>query len=454
MTRATATCAAAGSAAECPAGSRCWQLNVESHPSICWPDCGSITCAGTCDEDNSCAYTAETNCDTSCGSYCRPTQGTPGQPGSACTCDNQCQGTATNPGACIYGICMNRASAACSSAGSTAECAAHSRCWGYSGAGLNLCWPDCDTYTCAGQCDADGSCTPTSSTDCDSTCGTLCNTSSSTEECSPANPGGTCPTGSTCTAGVCTMADGCPDWRCQSNCRQLLPMPGSYSPTSAEALQKGYYISTEQRYAYLRKDLTLLIPYAACKMLKKFPTAKPIAIGDMSQQDGLTPGVDVNSPRHPTSTHTGNDVDLSYYQTDGTNNPQIICGDGSDNNWNGQVGRYNDGYFCTTQQNIVDWPKQLWWFAQLCVTPLVRVFGIDETLADDFQNGTAALFSQGEITAEVRDRMLSLGYGNAGGWAFHHHHTHNSFLAPSAFPPLPTPSSGEDCRLHMVCPGL
>ena len=233
-------------------------------------------------------------------------------------------------------------------------------------------------------------------------------------------------------------------------------MPGQTSPNS-QAVADGYYRSSPQKYSYLRADLTMLIRYAACEVAARYPNTAPLALGDLSQADGLTPGTDINNPRHPTTTHTGNDADVSYYQTDGANNYQIICGDGSDNNNNGVTGQYNDGYFCTTQQNIVDWERELWWFSRMAESPLVRVTGVDETLADGFAAGADALYAAGDISAPNRDRMKALGYGNAGGWAFHHHHSHHSFYLASSPPPppmssLPSPSSGFDCRLHMECP--
>jgi hypothetical protein len=223
----------------------------------------------------------------------------------------------------------------------------------------------------------------------------------------------------------------CPAWQCAgATCTDLIAMPGSDNPASATAIADGYYLASPARYSFLRRDLAMLIEYAACEVAARFPGTNPLGLSDLSQADGFTPGTDVGSPRHPTSTHRGSDFDVAYYQTDADNDPQIICGDGSDNNWNGQAGTYNDGYFCTTEQNIIDWDRQLWWFAKLAESPLVRVFGIDSTLADDFEMGIMDLEASGLITADVASRALSLGYGANGGWQFHHHHSHMSFVLP------------------------
>ena len=376
-------------------------------------------------------------------------------PGSACSCDVECAGNAANPGVCVFGVCMTIASEACSAGGSTAECPAGSRCWGLSSEDVMLCWPDCDSFSCAGTCDSDGSCAPDDSTSCDSSCGSLCGGSTGPGPCSPSEPAGTCATaddvcvdgacvaacspshpsgycapGTTCTSGACRSTSGCPSWECTSGCTALIAMPGSHDRLSAQARADGYYIATEARYAFLRRDLTLVIRHAACQVAARYPGTQPIGLSDLSQADGLTPGTDVGGPRHPTSTHHGDDFDLAYYQTDGTNNPQIICGDGSDTNSNGYPGRYNDGYFCTTEANIIDWPREAYWFAMLASTPLVRVFGIDETLPDDFRRELGALLSAGAITRAQHDRASVLGYGADGGWPFHHHHSHMSYNRP------------------------
>lgn len=375
----------------------------------------------------------------------------PQPPGSACTCDAGCEGDDAHPGMCVYGICMQRAAGACAEGGSTAECNPGSRCWGFSGSEDSVCWPDCDSFICAGECDGDGSCVFTETSSCDPMCGSVCGVGACSAEepngtceggqtcvdgvcsdvCSPSVPTGACGDGATCTDGECVLANGCPDWRCEgSHCTELIPMPGSFDRTSAEAIADGYYIGTLERYSYLRRDLTMLVRHAACEVLLRFPGTNPIGLADLAQADGMTPGIDSGSPRHPTTTHTGSDLDIAYYQTDGSNNPQIICGDGSDDNGNGVAGTYNDGYFCTTEENIIDWPRQAYWFAKLATTPLVRVFGIDETLADDFERELDALRVAGDITPEEHGRASRLGWGNDGGWAFHHHHTHNSYALP------------------------
>ncbi|HJL17194.1 MAG TPA: hypothetical protein RMH99_16120, partial [Sandaracinaceae bacterium LLY-WYZ-13_1] len=130
------------------------------------------------------------------------------EPGGACSCDAECAGTGTHPGVCLQGICMTRASAACASAGSSAECPTGSRCWGLEGVDGGICWPDCDAHGCDGACDEDGSCVPSESSTCDASCSAIC-TDDSGGSCPPnAHPEGD---GCVCDEGfvVNEARDGC-----------------------------------------------------------------------------------------------------------------------------------------------------------------------------------------------------------------------------------------------------
>lgn len=93
-------------------------------------------------------------------------------PGQECSCDADCASTEGSRAICAGGICMAQGSASCSTSGSSAECPSGMRCW--NGRGLPICYPDCDAYSCAGGCDADGSCVPRQGQNCYQACGTLC----------------------------------------------------------------------------------------------------------------------------------------------------------------------------------------------------------------------------------------------------------------------------------------
>lgn len=377
---------------------------------------------------------------------------TPRPPGSRCGCDAECEAVGDHAGLCVYGVCMTEPSAPCSASGSRTECADGSRCWRVRDTTGHVCWPDCDAYACEGTCDSDGSCVGRGALDCDPACGTFCGPppcSSAQPDgpcplpdqtcvagrcvgpCSPDEPEGTCPDGRHCEAGTCADGPACPDWRCTgTGCAELIMLPGDTDPRSAESLRRGYYVDTRTRYTWLRRDLVMVLQHATCEVARRFPGTTPLGIQDLSQMDGLTPGTDVGDPRHPTTTHRGSDLDLSYYQTDGDNDAQIVCGDGSDTNGNGRPGRYNDGYFCTTERNIVDWPREAYFFAMLASTPLVRIFGVDTTFVDDLRAELDRQLAAGWITESQHERANDLGWGSAGGWQFHHHHSHMSYLRP------------------------
>jgi len=375
----------------------------------------------------------------------------PQPPGSSCSCDDECIGTETHPGVCVRGICMQLPTGECSG-GSSEECPDGSRCWREAESDQPVCWPDCASHDCDASCDDDGSCVPPRDGECDALCGSFCGEAPCSPDnpmghgagddqvcldgacvgtCTPTNPDGYCPPGSECVEGSCEGDGSCPTWVCTGpSCTELVELSGSIDPDSSTATEDGYFIDTYRKYAWIRRDLAMLIEHAACMVAQRFPGTRPIGISDLSQSDGRTPGLDVGRARHPTSTHRGNDMDLAYYQTDGLNDTQIVCGDGSDRNGNGRPGTYNDGYFCTTEENIVDWPRQAYWFAMLATNPLVRVFGIDQTMPDDFREHLADQLERGWITADQHERATKLGYGSSGGWQFHHHHTHMSYREP------------------------
>lgn len=147
-------------------------------------------------------------------------------PGSECNCSSDCRGNDTNPGICVFGVCMQEASSACSEPASQAECPHGSKCWGMAGTTYHLCFPDCDTYSCAGVCDDSGTCTvATSDTSCDGTCSPLCVNSSGNEDwgTGPATDGSV---GSMCETDADCSADA-PD--CINDYPGLInPMVGGY----------------------------------------------------------------------------------------------------------------------------------------------------------------------------------------------------------------------------------
>ncbi len=221
------------------------------------------------------------------------------------------------------------------------------------------------------------------------------------------------------------------DRDCLTNCRDLVQLSASATKSSTQAKSDGYYRVSPTKYVWARRDLLGLIKYGVKAVQARFPASMSDAVGisDLCQADGKTPGTDVGSPRHPTTTHVrGKDGDIAYFQSDADGSQyEIICGDGTDTNGNGVAGRYNDGYFCTTNDNVVDVPRQVWFMAKLAESPYYRVIGIDQTLAKPFTDEAQRLLDNKEITGGQFRRLTDgLGYGAEGGWQFHQHHFHVS----------------------------
>ena len=179
----------------------------------------------------------------------------------------------------------------------------------------------------------------------------------------------------------------CGTWVCSGgDCLDLVQMPGSDDASSTEALEDGYFIATETRYTYIRKDLSMLIAWAACRMKESYPGIAPIGLYDMSEQDGSTPGTDEGQPRHPAkSFEQGTQFATAYYQTDGDNGMQNVCGDGSDAYGCGTAGTFNDGFECTTSETIVDLDQQLAFLELLAEHPDFEQVGVEESVGESLE---------------------------------------------------------------------
>lgn len=350
------------------------------------------------------------------------------QPGGSCTCDADCEDVGSHEGVCIYGICMTKASGACASGGSTAECGAGSQCWYLSGNPQPLCWPECATYTCSGMCASDGTCEPTAATDCDPTCGAAC---SCTET--------SCGAGNRCVNGECVPDVGAgpgpgpgptcsslPTRDCTSGCSTLV----SFNPRTT-AHYDDYPINgetaTNQYRSYLRQDLKMLVDYATAKTYCKSAmwtagNGGALGLGDMSEANGAIPGTSIGSPGHPSGTHTnGYDIDLGYYQIGTADNRlRPICP-----HLNGS----SEANHCTADPDHLDVWRHALFLGHVFESTRTRVIGVDGKAGPMIVSAMNTLCSNNWLSSTACNN-ISLAYettDNGQGWYyFHHHHSHIS----------------------------
>lgn len=442
--------------------------------------------------------------------------------GAACSCDDQCAADAAHAGLCVNGICMQTVDGECAEAGSAAECGAGLRCWG------EICYPDCDAFTCAGECDEDGSCIWTAESTCDDSCSAVCQSphngdpcpenahesedgcacddgyepnadgsacveaGGSSGECPPnSSPGeedglcycdagfvvneaetacvrecevdtdcegdyicvenaceappctaGSCPAGLFCSdSGDCVVdlgtmppgpipnCDHVADYACTggaSTCGstgQFLPVegPGYWNyPLNGET-------SDNQYRSFCRTDLMMLVKYAAAQVdcLTEgwgFGNHEPIGLGDMSEENGDIPGTSIGEPGHPEGTHVGGtDMDIAYYQI-GTSDNRLrpIC-----EHTEGGV----DQYHCTEAPDSLDVWRSALFIAFFHDSPQLRVIGVDGQAGPLLDSAITQLCDAGWYSgAACRSSQMTYETVNEGrGWyGFHHHHLHVS----------------------------
>ena len=288
---------------------------------------GTLTC------QNSCHFTVVT-----CGETA--------QPGSACNCGSDCEGTTANPGICVSGVCMTSAGGACAEAGTAQGCSEGSRCWGLEGADTGICWPDCDSFTCAGTCDDDGSCVPDANTSCDGTCSDYCGGSgsgaSSSGPCSPENPTGDCPTGQVCVDGACENFE-CNDTLFEPNETQVAAADIPGSTTSGLQICSG------------DKDWFKLTPSTPNKLYM---------VGVESNQASGNLVLSMHDSFG--NTHTNTEIKTSFYHSENTPGPMnvemqgIVGGNGADAHWfqvAGAAGAVNNYKLVSRQVEWQDGPS-------------------------------------------------------------------------------------------------
>jgi hypothetical protein len=191
-------------------------------------------------------------------------------------------------------------------------------------------------------------------------------------------------------------------------CNRIMQFPNAVSG------DQGYLVTHEQHYSNQRREVAYLVQWATALVEAEFPGTNPLALLDMGQADGDTPGRLDDSLRHPEGTHiNGNDMDLAYYQTGDDNMGRAVCD--------------NDGYNCTGEAYLLDAERTAYFMAMLMRSPYVRVIGVDTEVAEDVLVAADELRRDGLINGtDVSNLETYMAY-STDGWPFHHHHMHFSW---------------------------
>ncbi len=184
--------------------------------------------------------------------------------------------------------------------------------------------------------------------------------------------------------------------------------------------------------SYLRRDLMMLVQYAAAKVACKaadWSTGNGglIALGDMSERDGATPGTRTGVPRHPPNTHTrGRDIDIAYFQRDTLDNQlRPICK---------HRAAGVDQYRCMARPTMLDAWRTAMFIGAFLEDVHVRVIGVDGKAGPPILAALDELCATAWIDAAAcsrRDRVRWEIEPTGRGWfRGHHNHLHVSWWAP------------------------
>lgn len=388
---------------------------------------------------------------------------------------------------------MTRASGACSTAGSTAECPAGSRCWGYANFSGGICWPDCDAHSCAGACDSDGSCVASESSSCDPSCSEVCDDGgsdgcppnshadgdrcvcdtgfvvndardacvracTSDGDCSlghvctdgrcgaPPCTAASCPEGTVCAASgacvidlgvappgpppACAVGGAIPDWRCTSGCGDLVP----FEPTTGPGYWN-YPINGEtegnQYRSYVRRDVMMLVKYATAMVDCQ---AREWTFGN----GGLL-GLGDMSERDGAipGTSIGSPGHPPGTHVDGHDMDIAYYQTGTADNRLRAVCPHRtgtaDAYHCTDEPTLLDPWRTALFLGHLHASPQLRVIGVDGRVGPLVDSALRQLCDGGWVTGNACARhSITWETTDTGrGWFyFHHHHLHISVSAP------------------------
>ena len=191
-------------------------------------------------------------------------------------------------------------------------------------------------------------------------------------------------------------------------CNRIMQFP------QANSDDDGYRVSHWAAYSNLRREVSYLVRYAAAATAREYPDTNPLGLLDMSEDDGDTPGRMENQLRHPEGTHVeGNDIDIAYYQTGDDNLGRSVCPE--------------DGYFCTSEPDILDAERTVFFMSKLAESQQLRVIGVDPMIADALKEAANEMFDDGKIDSSARSYFFTGAMAYGDGWPFHQHHMHFSW---------------------------
>jgi hypothetical protein len=209
-----------------------------------------------------------------------------------------------------------------------------------------------------------------------------------------------------------------PERDCVEGCDELVRLP---------AVGPGYIDdfvlwedSPELSTSYLRRDLMMLVTYAAAKVACEME-GNPIGLGDASDVDGNTPGTTYGRPRHPRTTHeNGYDIDIAYYQR-GTPNNRIraVCATGEE----------MDAFRCVKKPHLLDARRTALFVGTLFESERVRIVGVDGSVAPPLVRQLERLCKEETFVSGTCGR-IRLGFETertGRNWYYgHHNHLHVS----------------------------
>ena len=219
-----------------------------------------------------------------------------------------------------------------------------------------------------------------------------------------------------------------PPRACTARCDELVLIPAAGAGYVDIRLEDEQTVETST--SYLRRDVMMLVQYAAAKVACKAEGWKTgngglIALSDMSEWNGATPGTSRGSPRHPRGTHVGgHDIDIAYFQR-GTLDNQLrpIC-------------RHRDAagldqHRCLASPVHLDAYRTALFIGAILEESKVRAIGVDGRVARPILRALDELCTSGWIEAVAcrPDRIRFETSDDGRGWfRGHHNHLHVSLL--------------------------